>query len=564
MKKSLSLVIAFIMLFGFLLGGLSSVYAAEEYAWVLVDTYQFPISEYFRAGSYWSYSAKLEENMGEVRITATEKNPPDLHASYTWTNPPNVIKPKEKVSIRIAQEVISYNVKNYGISISPYIKADTADLNLGYGTSSAIAGKGVYEDGKVADAMKLGLNGDPSFQKSTFVDLSLEFFDASQAGTRRAIYVGVYGGPPGSIGERYTYEWKEVPSAVAKEDQGDIIDIRGEWDIVANGFGGILDITNQTGSEFTGTLNLGTENDTLVTKGKIKGDTISFTRAWTDWDFTQDYIGSLKIEDGMMKISGTFISDRITDFKWRAEKEAPAGLGKPEQKPGNSADTFEFGSRIMWNPAKGLGYRLYRSTSANQLGISVTDFYITSTSYADVNVEPNTTYYYTVKPILAEAKPFEGIDEKLGDAIATYVVKTGPEIYKAGSFKHFIILTLESPDMSVDGVNQEVDPGRGTMPLIITGRTMVPIRAIVEAMGGTVEWDGSTQKITLKARDNVVEMWIGKTDIKVNGKTGKMDIAPSIKNSRTFVPVRFAAENLNCKVDWINTTREVVIVYEEK
>ena len=42
-----------------------------------------------------------------------------------------------------------------------------------------------------------------------------------------------------------------------------------------------------------------------------------------------------------------------------------------------------------------------------------------------------------------------------------------------------------------------------------------------------------------------------------------MDVATATKNNRTFVPVRFAAENLDCKVDWINSTKEVVIVYEE-
>lgn len=233
------------------------------------------------------------------------------------------------------------------------------------------------------------------------------------------------------------------------------------------------------------------------------------------------------------------------------------------ESPTSGAEAFEYGARIMWPSAKGLGYRLYRSTSPQELGISVTDFYITSTSYADVNVEPNTTYYYTVKPVLAEANPYQDIEEKMGDVIATFVVKTGPNILKPGSFKHFIMLKLESPKMSVDGIDQEVDPGRGTSPLVISGRTMVPIRAVVEAMGGTVEWEASTRKITLKARGNIVEMWLDKKDIKVNGISKQMDIAPISKNDRTFVPVRFAAENINCKVDWINSTKEAVIVYED-
>jgi len=235
----------------------------------------------------------------------------------------------------------------------------------------------------------------------------------------------------------------------------------------------------------------------------------------------------------------------------------------PTTSAGSGAEVFESGSRIMWHPASGLGYRLFRSTSQSSLGISVTDFYITGTSFADVNVEPNTTYYYTVKPVLAEARPFEGIEEKLGPTIATFTVKTGSQVYKPGSFKHFILMKLGSPYMSVDGVNQEIDPGRGTQPLVISGRTMVPIRAVVEAMDGTVTWDASTQKITLSARGNQVEMWLNKKDIKINGTATKMDVPPISQQGRTFVPLRFAAENLNCKVDWINSTKEAVTVYED-
>lgn len=230
---------------------------------------------------------------------------------------------------------------------------------------------------------------------------------------------------------------------------------------------------------------------------------------------------------------------------------------------GNAGESFDEGTRLTWIPVASLGYRLFRSKSRTQLGISVTDFYLTSTSYADVNVEPNTTYYYTVKPLLSEADPFVGMEEVLGDAIATYVVITGNKITNPESYKHFIILKLDNPYMSVDGLSEEIDPGKGTSPVIISGRTMIPIRATTEAIGGTVGWQDLTKKITLNARGNLVEMWVGKTDIIVNGVSGKMDVAPVIRNGRTFVPVRFAAENLNCTVSWINSTKEAVIVFEE-
>lgn len=285
--------------------------------------------------------------------------------------------------------------------------------------------------------------------------------------------------------------------------------------------------------------------------------------------YTSDYRFSVSIPTGAksayMQVSAVawwnaYIRSTVTANLYPATNTQPVPV---VPAAGSGAEAFESGARIMWQPVSGIGYRLFRSTSQSSLGVSVTDFYITSTSYADVNVEPNSIYYYTVKPVLAEARPFENIEEKLGNAIATFTVKTGGTVYKPGSYKNFILLQLDNPEMSKNGLSEEIDPGRGTTPIIISGRTMVPIRAVVEAMDGTVGWDGNTQKITLVARGNTVEMWLGKTEISINGVQQKMDIAPVSKNGRTFVPVRFAAENLNCKVDWINSSKEAVIMFEE-
>ncbi|WP_312832794.1 stalk domain-containing protein [Sedimentibacter saalensis] len=125
----------------------------------------------------------------------------------------------------------------------------------------------------------------------------------------------------------------------------------------------------------------------------------------------------------------------------------------------------------------------------------------------------------------------------------------------------FIMLQIDNPNMSVNGEWEEIDPGRGTTPMIISSRSMVPIRAVVEALDGTVSWEGSSQKITLTAQGNTVVMWIDKNEILVNGNRYYIDVAPTIVNGRTYVPLRFAAENLNTKVYWINSTREAVIIY---
>lgn len=223
------------------------------------------------------------------------------------------------------------------------------------------------------------------------------------------------------------------------------------------------------------------------------------------------------------------------------------------------SETFDEGIVLSWQNNNVLGYRLFRSESEDELGISVTDFYITSSSFADLNAKPNTTYYYSVKPVLKEADPFNGQEEILGNVIKKYTVTTG-NIVNQKKEKTFIILQIDNPNMSVNGISSEIDRGRGTTPMIISSRSMVPIRAVVEAINGTVGWDNNTQQITLTANGNTVIMWINKYEIIVNGTTYKIDVAPTIVNGRTYVPVRFAAENLNTKVYWINTTREAVIV----
>ena len=125
----------------------------------------------------------------------------------------------------------------------------------------------------------------------------------------------------------------------------------------------------------------------------------------------------------------------------------------------------------------------------------------------------------------------------------------------------YILMQINNPMMSVNGQTVEVDEGKGTAPMVRRDRTMLPIRAVVEAMEGIVKWDDGEKRATLEAGGNIVVMWIGKFEYIVNDAAAEMDIAPFIENGRTFLPLRFAAENLNCRVTWINATKEILIVY---
>lgn len=122
-----------------------------------------------------------------------------------------------------------------------------------------------------------------------------------------------------------------------------------------------------------------------------------------------------------------------------------------------------------------------------------------------------------------------------------------------------IVLKIGNKFMTVNGTNKEIDQGMNTVPVIEKGRTLLPIRAIIEALGGTVNWDAKTKKVTVVLKGKTIELWIGKTLTKVGGVNKTTDVAPKIIRGRTMLPLRFITENLGCGVNWDGTTRSVTI-----
>ncbi len=120
-------------------------------------------------------------------------------------------------------------------------------------------------------------------------------------------------------------------------------------------------------------------------------------------------------------------------------------------------------------------------------------------------------------------------------------------------------LQIDNPVMTVNGSRSEIDPGLGTTPIIKDSRTLVPIRAVVEAFGGRVEWEAHTNTAVLEMNGSTIRLKIGSAIASRNGKEAVLDVSPIIHNNRTMLPIRFVAESFGLDVEWHDSARTVII-----
>ncbi len=135
-------------------------------------------------------------------------------------------------------------------------------------------------------------------------------------------------------------------------------------------------------------------------------------------------------------------------------------------------------------------------------------------------------------------------------------------VYTQNIYESDIVVSMQinNPIMRINGQETEIDKGRNTTPIISNSRTLVPIRAIIEAFGGSVDWNGVTQTVTLKVDDDTIKLSIDSTNAYLNNKRSSLDVAPKIINGRTMLPIRYIAEGFNLGVAWDNDTHTISII----
>ncbi|HZL82167.1 MAG TPA: stalk domain-containing protein [Candidatus Deferrimicrobium sp.] len=128
--------------------------------------------------------------------------------------------------------------------------------------------------------------------------------------------------------------------------------------------------------------------------------------------------------------------------------------------------------------------------------------------------------------------------------------------------KSVIQLKIGSTTMHVDGKAVPLEAA----PIIINSRTLVPLRALIETLGGKVVWSPSARTVDMFLGGRSVDVGVGGNIGYVNDKGVAIDpanpkVVPLIINNRAFLPLRFVAEALDLDVHWYPATKTITITY---
>jgi len=197
---------------------------------------------------------------------------------------------------------------------------------------------------------------------------------------------------------------------------------------------------------------------------------------------------------------------------------------------------------------------------------SVDDRYIEATEITvNGRVDENSTIEIVgidgVKPVKTSSSFEFSVPIIFGDSefevVATDIAgNSTKKAYKLTNFKRTtIIMKIDSLEFLVNGEVKELR----FAPFIEKGSTMVPVRAISEAFGALVSYDSNTRSIEISLGKIQILLQIGVSHMIVRGEKLNLAVAPLIRNSSTFVPLRAISEAFNGDVDWAPETKEITI-----
>ena len=154
---------------------------------------------------------------------------------------------------------------------------------------------------------------------------------------------------------------------------------------------------------------------------------------------------------------------------------------------------------------------------------------------------------------------YDNISSVLGIRPAFYLNEAAAEVVSgSGTAEEPYVLDGEKNDgisIYVNGWKIDFDAA----PILENDRTLVPLRAVFEALGAEVNWDGEARSITAVRGDTTVFLQVDDWYMAVNDEWIALDAPPRIVNDRTLIPLRAVAEAFGAQVEWDGDTQTVTI-----
>lgn len=123
-----------------------------------------------------------------------------------------------------------------------------------------------------------------------------------------------------------------------------------------------------------------------------------------------------------------------------------------------------------------------------------------------------------------------------------------------------LILQIGNPVMTVNGEDKPIDESGEVFPIIVNNRTLLPLRKVAEEFGAEVNWiGGENGEINIKYGEYDLTLWIGQEYIMSNGISVTIDSAPVILEGRTYLPIKFIADEFGWNVDWNDNEKTVTL-----
>lgn len=269
------------------------------------------------------------------------------------------------------------------------------------------------------------------------------------------------------------------------------------------------------------TATLGATTETPATQAE--GDEVTGGDAGTDGDNTSSNTLTASCTVDVYKKSSSGSSS-----SGGGSSAAKHGVTISDSKNGAvtaSAAKAETGDKVILTPKADEGYELDKITAKDKDGKEV-----------KLKAEKDGTYSFTM--------PKGGVTVDTTFKQAEGATNTD----KPAAAAKTIILQIGSTAVLVD--DQAII--NDVAPVIRNDRTLVPIRVITEALGGQVAWNEAAKEVTLTVNGKEIKMTIGKV-------LEKYSVAPVIIGGRTFVPVRFVADELGAVTTWDDATKTVTI-----